>query len=122
MEKDPVQGFLPLGVGELEVEHAAVAFDQGQAVELPVSVPVWERAKVAPIDLDLLVGRRLIANEGPSRFLCGAHGAQVVLEDGIAAVESQGSESLPHDFGADLGIDGEQTRIPPEQVQLAGSW
>ena len=33
IEQRPVEGLLPLGMGELEIEHPAVALDHGQNVE-----------------------------------------------------------------------------------------
>ena len=44
-----MEGFLSLGVGELQIEEAAVTFDDGQAIELSVRVPVCNGAEVAPI-------------------------------------------------------------------------
>ena len=39
VEQGPMEGFLPLGVGELRVEQPAMAFDDGQAIELAGSAP-----------------------------------------------------------------------------------
>ena len=54
IEKAAVQGFLSLGVSELQVEETAVAFHDRQAVELPCCIPVGDGAEVAPINLALL--------------------------------------------------------------------
>jgi len=40
IEQTPVQGFLSLGMGELQVEHTAVALDECHTVELSGSIPV----------------------------------------------------------------------------------
>jgi len=56
IEKAAMEGLLSLGVRELQVEEAAVTFDNGQAVELPLRVPVCDSAEVAPIHLALLPG------------------------------------------------------------------
>ncbi len=40
-----VQGLLPLGVGELQAAHAAVAFDDSHAVELARGVAISRESK-----------------------------------------------------------------------------
>lgn len=115
-----MQGFLPLGVCELEVEHAAVRLDHCQTVELAHSVAIGKRAEVPPIDLDLLAGRRLEAYEGPPLLAVGTHCTQVVLQDGVAAVKSQGEESLANHFRAGLRIHFKKTDyFPLERIQFA---
>ena len=51
MEEAAVEGLLSLGVGELQVEKTAVAFQDGQAVELARCIPIGNRSEVAPIHL-----------------------------------------------------------------------
>lgn len=115
-----MQGFLPLGVCELEVEHAAVGLDHGQAVEFAHSVAIGKRTKVSPIDLDLLTRSRLEAYEGPSLLCVGTYGAQVVLEDGVAAVKAEREKSLANHFRAGPGVHFEQAGyFSLERIQFA---
>jgi hypothetical protein len=54
MEKAAVKGLLSLRVGELQIEQAAVALNDRQAVELALGITVDNGAEMAPIDLALL--------------------------------------------------------------------
>ena len=55
------EGFEALAVGELQIQHAAVRFDQGESVELAFVAGIVECAEVPPIDFEALAGRRLHA-------------------------------------------------------------
>ena len=64
IEEATVEGLLSLGVSELQVKKAAVAFQDCQAVELARCIPVGDGSEVAPIDLALLPWQRLKTDEG----------------------------------------------------------
>ena len=52
------EGFEALAMGELQIQHAAVRFDQGESVELALVPGIVEYAEVSPVDLEALAGRR----------------------------------------------------------------
>ena len=56
MEQAAVQGLLSLGVGEFEIEHAAVTFDHRQAIEFALGLAIGKRSKVPPVHLALGAG------------------------------------------------------------------
>ena len=64
IEKAAVEGLLSLGVSELQVKKAAVAFQDRQAVEIARCIPVDNGSEVPPIDLALLPWQRLKTDEG----------------------------------------------------------
>src|SRR6185503_11501365 len=57
------EGLETLAVGELQVQHAAVGFDQGESIELAFVAGVFEYAEVTPIDFETLAWRRLHAQK-----------------------------------------------------------
>jgi hypothetical protein len=90
------EGFEALAVGKLQVQHAAVRFDQGEGVELALVPRIIQHAEVPPgpklyicphlsqvetlrmpqgHDFEALAGRRLHPQEGAAGFQLGAHRA-----------------------------------------------
>ena len=51
VEQSLMKGFLLLGVGKLDVKHAAVRFNDSQGVKLSDGFPISQGAKVTPVDL-----------------------------------------------------------------------
>jgi hypothetical protein len=120
IEKAAVEGLLSLGMGELQVEKTAVAFQDGETVELAYSISIGNGSEVTPIDLTLLPWRRLKTDEGLFVFEVASKGVQVVLEDGDASVKAQWSEPLKDYSGRGLCVDGkEPVDLFSERVQLA---
>jgi len=120
MEKAAVKGLLSLGVGELQVEKTAVAFQDGQAVELARCIPIGNRSEVAPIHLALLPWRRLKADEGLFLFQVASKGVQIVFEDGHSSIKAQWSDPLKNHGGGGLCVDvQEPLDLLFERVQLA---
>ncbi len=83
------EGFKALAVSELQIEHAAVGFDQGERVELALVAGVVERAEVPPVDFEALAGRRLHAHEGATGLGLRAGCLQVIAQDRVAAACSR---------------------------------
>jgi hypothetical protein len=98
-----MQGFLALGMRELEIEHAAVTLDDCQAVKLARGVAVMETAEMAPVHLALFAGSRFETDEGPGLALAGR--AQISPQDGEPAGKSLGGQPLLDHRGRDMGID-----------------
>ena len=69
MQEAAVQGVLPLRVGKLQIQHAAMTFDHRQAVEVACSRAIGERAEMAPVDLALDAWCGFEADE--RALLCG---------------------------------------------------
>ena len=81
------ESFKALAVSELQIEHAAVGFDQGECVELALVAGVVERAEMPPIDFETLARGRLHADKGATRFGLWAGCVEVVAQDrGTAGV------------------------------------
>jgi len=115
-----VEGFLPLGMSELQVEKTAVAFQDGKAVELACCLPIDNRSEVAPIDLALFPWKGFKADEGFFVFEVASKGVQVVFEDGNASVKARRGEPLKDHGGRGLCVDGkEPVDLFSERVQLA---
>jgi hypothetical protein len=105
MEKAAVEGFLSLGVGELQVEEAAVAFEDGQAVELSLGLPIGQGSKMAPVYLALLAGKRFKADEGLFLFEVSSDAMEIVLKNSDPPIKALGSDSLKDDGGRGCGIE-----------------
>lgn len=105
MEKTAVEGFLSLGVGELQVEKTAVAFEDDQAVELPLGLPIGQGSKMAPVYLALLAGKGFKADEGLFLFEVPPNAVQIVLDDGESPIKALGSDPLKDDGGRGCGIE-----------------
>ena len=89
-----MQRLLPLGVGKLQVEHTAMGFNNGHAVEFARGISVSERTEVSPVNLKLLSGEGFKADKGPSMSVCAPDGPEVISEDGDLPVEAHGSDAL----------------------------
>jgi len=121
MEKAAVEGFLTLGVGEFQIEEAAVAFEDGQAVELPLSLPIGHGSKMAPVYLALLAGKGFKADEGLFLFEGPSNAMEIVLENGDPPIKALGSNPLKDDGSRSCGIDvQEPLDLFLEGVQFAG--
>ena len=121
MEKAAVESLLSLGVGEFQIEEAAVAFEDGQAVELPLGFPIGHRSKMAPVHLALLAGKEFKADEGFFLFEVTWNAVEIVLEDGDAPLKALGSDPLKDHGGRSCGIDvQEPLDLFLEGVQFAG--
>ena len=120
VEKAAVEGFLLLGVSELQVEKTAVAFQDRQTVELAFRIPVGDGSEVAPINLALLPWQRLKTDEGFFLFEVASKGVQIVLKDSNAAIKAQWGDPLKNDSGGGLCIDLKKpVNFFLEGVQLA---
>lgn len=120
IEKAAVEGLLSLGVSELQVKKAAVAFQDCQAVELACCLPIDNGSEVAPINLALLPWKGFKADEGLLVFEVASKGVQVVFEDGNASVKAQWSDALKDYSGRSLCVDSkEPVDLFSERVQLA---
>jgi hypothetical protein len=120
IEETAVKGFLSLGVGELQVEKTAVAFQDRQAGELARCIPIGDGSEVAPIHLALFPWKGFKADEGFSLFEVTSKGLQIVLEDGDASIKAQWSDPLKDHGGGGLCIDvQEPLDLLFERVQLA---
>ena len=60
-----------LTVSELQIEHPAVRFDQGERVELALIAGVIEHAEVAPIDFETPPGGGSMRRKARLDFNCG---------------------------------------------------
>ena len=56
-------------MSELQIQHAAVAFHQGERIKLAFVAGIIEGAEVAPVDLAAFAGARLHTYEGTRRWL-----------------------------------------------------
>ncbi len=101
----PMESFLSLRVGKLNIEHAAMRLDDGQAVEFSFGVPIAKGAEVAPVDLTLLTWGRLKADDSLPLFGWMADLSQIFSQDGDAPGESQITKALMNDHSRGLGID-----------------
>jgi hypothetical protein len=116
-----VEGLLSLGVGEFQVEEAAVAFEDGQAVELPLGLPIGQGSKMAPVYLALLAGKGFKADEGLFLFEGPSNAMEIVLEDGNPPLKALGSDPLQDDGSRGCWIEvQEPLDFFPEGVQFAG--
>src|SRR5207253_2374413 len=73
-----------LAVGELQVQHTAVRFHQGESIELAFVASVFEYSEVPPIDLEALAGRRFHTQKGSARFQLWASGMHILAQDGVS--------------------------------------
>ena len=65
------EGLEALAVSELQIQHAAVRFDQGEGIELALVAGVIERAEVPPIDFEALAGGGSMRTKARLGFSCG---------------------------------------------------
>ena len=89
-----MEGLLPLGMSEPQVEKTAVAFQDGEAVELACCLPIGNGSEVAPIDLALLPWKGFKADEGLFVFEVASKATQIIFEDSHASVKAQWSDPL----------------------------
>jgi hypothetical protein len=121
MEKAAVEGFLSLGVGEFQVEEAAVAFEDGQAVELPLGLSIGQGSKMAPVYLALFAGKGFKADEGLFLFEGSSEAMEIVLENGNPSIKALGSDPLQDDGRRGCRIEVQEPfDFLPEGGQFAG--
>jgi hypothetical protein len=65
------EGFEALAVSELQIQHAAVGFDQGESIELALVPGVIERAEVPPSTSKRSPGGGSIRRKARLGFNCG---------------------------------------------------
>ena len=82
-----------------------MAFQDRQAVELALCIPVGDGSEVAPINLALLPWQRLKADEGLFIFEVASKGVQIVFENGDATAKAQWSDPLEDHRGRGLCVD-----------------
>jgi hypothetical protein len=98
-----------------------VAFEDGQAAELALGLPIGQGSKMAPVYLALLAGKGLKANEGLFLFEGSSEAVEIVLEDGDSPIKALGSDPLQDDGRRGCGIEvQEPLDFFPEGVQFAG--
>ena len=87
------EGLETLTVGELQVQHAAVRFDQGESIEFALVAGVIEHAEVSPIDFEALAWRRFHAQKGAAGFQLGTGGVHIFAQDGVSAAIAEWPQS-----------------------------
>ena len=88
------EGLEALAVRELNVEHAAVRIDQGEGIELARISRVFERAEVAPVNLEAFPGNRFHADEGAAGLPLRPDLTDVFLENARSAFVTEWSQAL----------------------------
>ena len=123
MEEAAVQGVLPLRVGKLQIQHAAMTFNHGQAVEFALGVAIGHGAEMAPVDLALHARCGFETDDG-LRFLVAPRTlVQVIPHNGDATREALFGKALANDHGRDLGVDLQQTGdLVFEGIELDWAW
>src|SRR6185312_1234924 len=86
--------FKALAMRELQIEFAAVTFDQAEGIEFTRIVVIDERTEVPPIDFETLSGARLHTHVGPPVSSFRAKRLQIVLHDRDSALEAQRAQML----------------------------
>jgi hypothetical protein len=104
VEETAVQRVLPLRVGKLQIEQAAMTFDHRQAVEFARRRAIGHRAAMAPVDLTL--DARVGCKTDKRPLLCGSwtHTGEVRPHNGQATREALLGEALTQHDGRDLGV------------------
>ena len=102
-----MQGLLPLGMRELQIQDTAVALDSGHAVEFAFGIAIGKRIKVAPIYLHLGSGKGLKADEGPLLPVLSQYGFQVIVYDRLATVKPENSKAPANHLTTCFGINTE---------------
>src|SRR5262245_27420681 len=121
LQEAAVQGLLPLRMGELQIQQAAMTFNHGQAVEFALGVAIGHGAEMAPVDLALHARGGFEAYDGLRLFGRAAHAVQVMPHNGDPTSEALRLETLAHDCGRDLGVDRQETSdLVFERIKLTG--
>jgi len=116
------EGFEILAVGELDVEHPAVGFDQAEGIELAFITLIIERPEVAPVDLEALAGTGFHAQEGAGCQVGNSHSLQVIAQDGVTAGIPCGLQALEDDGARGVRVLLEQfAHERLEGIELAGA-
>src|SRR6516165_400636 len=110
-----------LAMGELQVQHPAVALHQGEGVKLALVAGVIERAEVTPIDFEAFPGDRLHAHKCARRWL-GPDLADILAQNRVAAIVAHCAETLLDHSGTHGGVLCQQIGNGVlERIKLAGS-
>src|ERR1039457_6757633 len=116
------EGLKTLAVSELQIRHPAMSIDQREGIQLTLVAFVVESAEVAPVHLEALAGLGLHTHEGALGLWLRAHVVDVVTQDGVAAVVSEGPQALLDDSRAGAGVLLQQFGDGGlEALQLAGA-
>jgi hypothetical protein len=100
--------FETLAVSELQIHLSAVRFDEAESVEFARGAVINESAKVSPVHIEAFAGRTFHSH------ICAACGgafaqrAQMIFDDGQAAVISQRLEMRGNDGRVGIGISFKQ--------------
>jgi hypothetical protein len=98
------EGLESLTVGELQVEHAAVRFDQGECIKLALVAGIIEHAEVSPINLEALAWRWLHAQKGSVGFQLRAGGMHIIAQDSVSAAIAEWPQFLFDDSCRHAGV------------------
>src|SRR5579885_3503584 len=98
------EGFEALAVSELQVQHAAVCFHQGESVEFAFVALIVESAEVSPIDFKAFSRRRLHPQKSAIGFQLRANRADILAQDTMAAGITQRTQLLFNKGGRDGGV------------------
>ena len=98
------EGFETLPESELQVQHAAVGFHQGESIKLAFVTGVFEYAEVTPIDFETIAWRRFHPQKGAVGLPLRASGVHILAQDGVPTGVTQWMQSLFHDGGRHGGV------------------
>jgi hypothetical protein len=104
MHMTPDEGFETLAVSELQIQHAAVRFDQGEGIELALVALIIESAEVPPIYFEALTWRRLHPQKGAGGLHLWTNRVDVRAQDTVAAAIAQRAQTLLDHRGRGGGI------------------
>jgi hypothetical protein len=123
IKKAAMQGLLPLGMRELQIQETAVALDSGHAVEFAFGIAIGKTIKVAPIYLHLGSGKGLKADEGPLLPVLSPYGFQVIVYDRLSTVKPEKSKAPANHLTTCFGINTEHLcDLVFEGIKFAGSF
>ena len=88
MQETAVQGVLPLRVGKLQIEQAAMTFNHGQAVEFALGVAIGQGAEMPPVGLALHARCGFEADDGLPLFGGVSHALQVIPHNGDTTLKA----------------------------------
>jgi hypothetical protein len=121
IEEAAVEGVLPLRVGKLQIQQAAMTFNHREAVEFARGGAIGERAEMAPVDLALDARGGFEADE---RALLGGgwtHTGEVLPHHGEATREALLGQALPQHDGRNLRVNLQHARDRVfKEIKLTG--
>lgn len=120
IDKTLVDTCLILAVGKLQIQHPAVAFADGHAIDFSADIAIAEAPKLSPVDLELLTRLGFETNICPWGF--GPNGFEMFVEDALFAAVSGFEQLLTDDLDTEFGILLEQgIDTVPKGIQFAWS-